>query len=336
MLLLLLLALATQCTVLEALDAHSPIDEPLSPTPGTRERCNKLEVCLPYKDRIQYSYDFLCCEDNYGWPAAHVLNPLGASIFFGNFWYAWLAAFLFEAFEIGTLTHFESFVIFETAQLELETWTGSVWGDAFVQGAIGSLIGLLLRWLYAVSGPYQAWLHLTVWQRLKWLGLWFLYALSFVSLSYAGDAGNGNTLNYGLFIALGIQTVLLLAVYPLLTRSESDTRNVWQLYKEVAYVDRCGQKAVSYVSVGPVPFWRRYALFATWWVINIAIGLQSTGFWKWQPNDWYQVWFVSAIVLALLAAASFVRPAFAKRRLPTVLKVVTTTCSKRRVHKLID
>lgn len=320
------------------------IDEAPSPAPGTKERCNKLQVCLPYSSRIQYSFDFLCCEDGYGWPAAHVLNPLGLSIFFGNFWFAWFGAFVFEAFEVGTLALFGDFVVFETAQLELETWAGSVIGDALIQGAIGATLGLLLRWLWGISGPFQSWDLFSFWQRIKWLALWFAYALSFITLSYAGDAGNGNTLNYGLFVALAIHTVLLLVVYPLTTRSARDERTVWQQYATylVTYKQETPDKRLvcltgtAHISLGPVPFWRRYALFASWWVVNVAIGLQSTGYWKWQPNDWYQVWLVAAIILAILAAATFVRPSWKKTPAPYTLKVVLQPTAKRRVRKLVD
>jgi len=291
-----LLALAPLCATLR----NSEIIPAPSPAPGVLERCDPFEACLPYMDRFQYSLDFLCCETGSGWVAAHSMNPLGVSVFFGSFMTALAVAFWFEAFEVGVLTLFTSFIIFETRELELETWAGSILGDALIQGSIGAFLGYLLRTVFDVPGPLEAWPLMNGWMRFKYVGLWLVYSASFIPLTFVGENGE----HWGLFAAVGIHALLLFVVFPLATRSRTDNLVVWQrrsfTYKTlrknggvVRTIDRARTR--------PVPEADRRRMFAAWFAINAALASQTTGLYSWAPSDYYQVWSATlASVLGLL------------------------------------
>jgi len=293
---LLLACAATACAQL-----NGPIPEAPKPAPGTLERCDPFAECLPYSSRFQYSLDFLCCETGSGWVAAHVLNPLGVSFFFGSFATALAVAFWFEAFEIGVLTLFTSFIIFDTRELELETWAGSVLGDALIQGGLGALLGYLLRWAWDVPGPFEAWSLMGGWLRAKYIGLWLLYAASFILLTFVGENGE----HWGMFGALGIQALLLFVVFPFSTRSRTDNAIVWQRrsYKYKTIKTKSGLvRVTASAKTRPVPERDRWCVWTTWFLINAALCSQTTGLYYWAPSDYYQVW--TAVAVAVLALVS--------------------------------
>ena len=306
---MLLLIAFSALTVALAQDApvNGPIPPAPSPAPGLLERCDPLQECLPYMSRFQYSLDFFCCETGSGWVAAHVLNPLGVSFFFGSFSTALAVAFWFEAFEIGTLTLFTSFIIFETSELELETWAGSVIGDALIQGSLGALLGYMLRTAFRVPGPFEAWPMMSGWLRFKYVLLWILYSASFILLSFVGDEGQ----NWGLFIAIGVQAVLLLVVFPFTTRSSLDQAVVWQT-RTRKYVfqhhNTPNYRVAERVIVRPVPESRRWSLFVTWFFINVALASQNTGLYNWAANEYYQTWTMIVLVIAVLGLIIGLRP----------------------------
>jgi len=254
-----------------------PIVLPESPPPGVFERCDVAELCLPYSKRIQYSYDFLCCEDGNGWVAAHILNPLAAYMFFGDYVTAWFIAFVFEAFEVQVLLSFGGFVVFETNDLELESWAGSVIGDAFIQGGLGVFLAYLLVRVTNFQPMFSNWSRMPGWLRLKYFIMWAAYACSFITLRSFGP-----TFNWGLAIALALQSAMLLFIFPNITASKADLRYVW--FKD---------QSLS----------ARNRTFIIWWLIDLFIGFQSIGF-QYLPNDWFQTWLASVVVgLCLLMLA---------------------------------
>lgn len=278
-----------------------------SPAPGLLAPCDPLADCLPYGNRFQYSLDFLCCEQYSGWVAAHVTNPLGVSFFLDSFALGLAVAFWFEAFEITVLTLFTSFIIFETRELELETWAGSVLGDALIQGALGSLLGFLLRWAFDVTGPLRNWRLMSGWLRVKYIAFWVLYSASFILLTFVGDNG----VNYGLFAATGVQALLLLLVFPLGTQSAADEAIVWQQrdyrYKRVTTRTGAVVEVLDSVVTRRVPRARRWALFVAWFLINATLAAQSTGLPLWFANTWYQVWLATGFIIVALVAIGLIR-----------------------------
>lgn len=271
-----------------------------SPAPGVLERCDVFESCLPYSSRFQYSLDFFCCETGSGWVAAHSLNPLGVAFFFGSFSTALAVAFWFEAFEVGVLTLFTSFIIFETRELELETWAGSILGDALIQGGLGAFLGTLLLWAYDITGPLRSWAFMNNWLRVKYLALWIFYASSFIPLTFVGENGE----HWGLFIAIGIHAVYLFGILPFSTRSRSDNLLVWQRrkyeYKTVKFRSGVSRQKIPTRS-SYVPERDRWMLFGTWFVINVLLASQTTGLYFWAASDYYSVWSATALsIIGLL------------------------------------
>jgi len=297
-----LLALSALVALALSQNVDGPIEPVVRPAPGVTERCNVLESCLPYSDRLQYSLDFFCCETGSGWVAAHILNPMGVSVFFGSFATALAVAFWFEAFEIFTLAFFGNFIVFETTELGLETWAGSILGDALIQGGLGALLGYLLRTAFRVPGPFEAWSIMNAWLRFKYIGLWLLYSLSFIVLSYVGENGE----HWGLFVALGIHALLLFGIFPFTTRSALDEAVVWQIrIRDYKYkrTEKRHYRVAERLRMEHVPESRRWSLFGAWFAINAALASQTTGLYFWAPSDYYQVWTATAVAILLLCLA---------------------------------
>lgn len=275
---------------------NGPIPPAPSPAPGLVERCDPLVDCLPYSKRFQYSLDFLCCETGAGWVAAHVANPLGVSFFFGSFAAGLAIAFWFEAIEITFLTAFTGFVIFETRELDLETWAGSIIGDALIQGGIGAFLGYLLRTAFNVPGPFESWPLMNSWLRFKYAGLWILYSCSFILVQFVGENGE----HWGLFGAIGFHAVFLFVILPFSTRSRLDEAVVWQnrvrKYKYVRGPYRVAEK----LRVEHVPESRRWSLYSAWFFINAALASQTTGLYYYLPSDYYQVWIAASLSILVL------------------------------------
>jgi len=300
--LLLVLAVASQPDA-----ADRPFVRPPRPAPGQVEPCNVLESCLPYSRREQFSLGFLCCEQTSGWVAAHILNPLGVGIFFDSFSIALAVAFWFEAFEISALTFLGTFVFFESREIDLETFSGAVIGDAFIQGTIGALLGFLLRWAFEIEGPLRKWSRMTGWLRFKYLVFWLLYSLSFLLLGYGSDG-----FSFGLLIALGVHAVLLLLLFPLATQSRADEDIVWRVTtlqgRKTRKETRNGP-AVDFIRLQRtyVPRSRRWAFFVAWFLVNATIALQAVGPGLYLANYWYQTWVGSAIAILALVVVGVVR-----------------------------
>lgn len=301
--LLLLLLLPLLCTRAQL---NGPIVPAPSPAPGVFASCNRTESCLPYSDRFQYSLDFLCCEQGNGWPAAHILNPLGVGIFFGSFATTLAVAFWFEAFEIGVLTFFTSFIIFDTTEIELETWAGSVLGDALVQGSIGAGLGALMLCAFRMPGMFDRWRLMSGWLRLKYALLWLAYGSTFIAPTFVSDDGERN---YGLAIAIGVQLLYLGVLLPLLTNSKTDRSVVWVRERVTRVPDRTTtpwrlveSRRYSLVSLG-----ERWRFFICWWLVNLTIASQAFGVLHWAPNQWYQTWTAAAFVALLLLVPIGVR-----------------------------
>lgn len=254
-----------------------PIELPSGPTPGVRERCDLFESCVPFSSRISFSADFLCCEDGSGWTVAHILNPAIVFLYFGNFVTAWFIAFLFEVFEVLVLMAFGDFIVFQTDDLQIESWAGSVVGDAFVQGGIGVFLAWLLVSVTSFRPMFANWARMPGLLRAKYLFMWFAQSCSFILLRFYNER-----LNWGLLLTLGINTLLLAVVYPLITSSDSDVRYVWRTRDSTASRDR------------------GFRLFI---VVLWLVGAQSVGF-QYLANDWFQSWVGATLAIVFLLVFS--------------------------------
>lgn len=243
------------------------------------ERCNKEEICKPYTMRQHHSLDFLCCEDESGWVAAHVTNPLALYMYTGNLLFSAFSVLFFELVEaLGQLLHIKT---------GNETVSGSLLGDVF-HGFLGILIGFLLRTI--LESPKGLWPTLKApWQlTVKYLVLGKLHWVSYLLFMW-----NTETCNYGLIVATILQFIWILVVLPIFTQlGDADEIWVWRGY----------------------PKDRRMLLFVSWIIIVLAIHFQATGF-HYLDNDWYQVWVSVAAILLVEYSFLFFKTANESRRL---------------------
>lgn len=257
------------------------------PAPGAAEHCNVTDACLPFKERGQLSFDFLCCEDS-PWVAAHVTHPLGLYVFVGSFFPVGFAVLAFEAFEITALVLFSSFLLFETNELEFETWAGSLLGDGVLQGGQGMLIGALLLYVFDMPSlvPRDRRAPALLWW--KYAALCLLHSALF---AFAGRVQGEQRV--GLVVTtLGLMLYIFF-VLPVVTSSAADERFVWRR--------------------GTVSASRRRLFFGVWaavvGVINVQLLVPD-----YLPNGWYQSWASTVPLIVLLALAAAVKRARAQRR----------------------
>jgi len=262
-----------------------PPGSPEFPPAGTR--CDKAAVCGNYCARNHLSLDWLCCEDGNGWVAAHILNPLAFHLFWGDpVWTAFVVV-LFEVFEATVLTFTGTFVIFETNVTELETWSGSLVGDALFQGGIGLALATLIGHLFAMPAlvgpshppPGMAPSAFRRWRRQR-IAAWVFHTALFILPTFTLS---NDTVRIGLWINTLIQLLLIWGVYPW-----------WLLNPASDPVTRRALPTLRPLAAGG---------FAVWGVVVLTLSASTAGG-RYLANDWFQVWLTAAVLLtALLAAA---------------------------------
>lgn len=228
--------------------------------PGVFTRCDKIASCSPYSNRDQTSLDFLCCEDQ-GWVAAHVMNPALIGVMFG--WKAsYIAAFWFEVYEISVLLIFDSFVFTTTSDLDRETLTGSVLGDAFFNGSLGGILAYQICELAQFLPPFQQWKNMANnWHRLKYVALFLLLELCFLLPGLSNVSPP-----LVLVTVLALFAALKLIVEPL-TNFAADVKLVWR-----------GQRGVR----------ARNNAFLIYVLVALGVFSQNAGLY-YMANDYYQV-----------------------------------------------
>lgn len=191
------------------------------------------ETCLTYAAREQASWDFVICEANKGWPAAHITLPLMTYVFIQDFWMAWCLPGLFEAFEVATLVFFGDFIIFDTLDVERETLAGALLGDWIINGTLGIIIGMLLvraiqlppfipwKRLESISDSFSVTQpHIVHGLMMKWRywGMWFLFVLNNVLIGWVLPADcldhvPRDCTNIGLILSTIGQAILLMMLH---------------------------------------------------------------------------------------------------------------------------
>lgn len=249
---------------------------PLFEAPGMWTRCDAAAVCIPYETRAQFSFDFLCCED-VNWVWAHVINPAFIYLMFGNFYFAWLVAFLYEVAECIILIIYRGYPFGQSTDADLETVSGLLYGDAFVNALIGIIIAKQICTLTGFVSPFSRWMFMRDnWIRFKYLALLALVECSFIFITFGALKSDATTLLSALIIGL-----TLLVVFRLTTNFPEDVVYVWLGKAGVVARDRT---------------------FLMYWIVCVLLALQNCGI-QYMANDWYQVWFMSSfIILALLLA----------------------------------
>jgi len=231
--------------------------------PGVFTRCDRQVSCVPFADRAQASLDFLCCED-IAWVAAHVLNPALIGLMFG--WKASLiVAFWFEVFEVLLLVIFDSFVFTTTSDLDRETLSGSVLGDAFLGGSLGAILVYQICELTRFVPPFQRWKNMANnWHRAKYVALFFAVELCF-ELTRLTDF-----YEWAILLTIPALFIAFKLIFEPLTNFPADVQLVWR-----------GQQGVR----------ARNNAFLLFVVVACLIIPQNAGL-KYMANDYFQERFI--------------------------------------------
>jgi hypothetical protein len=266
-------------------DCHLP--QPGNVKPDLRFRCNKLDSCA-YCNKIQMSFEWLCCEDDTGWVSAHILTPFLIYMFWQSPVWSAFIPFLFEPLE-------NLWVMFvnnaASNQFALETFFGSAVGDALINGLTGLWLGTLITYIFDLpmlsSTQYRA--HQLNAQKRRWRYV-IVWGIHIACIFFIPLTNDGDTIRYGVYINCACQALFF-----------------WILYPWVLYTDRENALVWSEVSTdrnSPVyPKWKRYTFFYSAGAMLIGLEL-SNGGWQYLANDWFQVWVTAwgcLTVLTILA-----------------------------------
>lgn len=253
--------------------------QPVVPEPDPLVRCDKAASCA-YCSRNHWSItDFICCEDGTGWVSTHVYVPM---IFYLHFQSPVLTLTLFtvfEAFEVFALVTTNSFVLFQTDELELETWAGSMFGD-IMQGLVGLWLGVMLVYVFdlpsLVSTPWHMQKHDARGRRARYILVWAAASLSTIAVTWTNAT---DTLRYGLYTNIGVLLLLFWVLYPFFLYTSAENTMIW--------------KSRLDGSIYPEN-WRKGFFFLSGAII-LAIAASNFG-WQYLPSDWYQVWLTEAVI----------------------------------------
>lgn len=235
-------------------------------TAGAFSRCDIAESCTA--DRaLRLNNSWLCCEDDSGWVAAHILHPMAIALFSGSPSLTVIAYFYFEALEANAITLFRTFVFVPADPANLETLAGSLIGDAQLNGSYGLLLAVAVAQFVGWHGfGYYYWRgSMQSKVAAKYLLLYVLFAASF------GFVGlHAGTTNYGAAIATVVQLVLVLVVIP-----------------------RCIRPG----DVAGVELAESYRRLKWLWALALVL-IAPTGFeWRYFANMWYQAWLPTVVLI---------------------------------------
>ena len=192
------------------------------PVHGIETRCNTTLRCT-LDQRTNFDTSWLCCEDATFWPSSHIIAPMGVMLIVGDPGVASFLVFVWEALEAASLTYINSFVIYPTTLDQLETTSGSLIGDALINGMFGILLGALIAsysgfpgvWHLIVENRDDGIQHWTghrmrsvgvVW---KYFGIFLLHGVIF---QYAGRTTSTGAL-YGGYLSLASLFILLFVLF---------------------------------------------------------------------------------------------------------------------------
>lgn len=119
--------------------------------------------------------------------------------------------------------------------------------------------------------------HIKIYE--KYFYFFLIYSASYILCSLQIDIGFGadKKFNIGLYAATAIQLILILYVIPNFTNTSGDNKYVW----------------------GEYCFEKRKAFFNALAIIHLFLHLQSPGFVNWFSNDYFQVWYITLLIICI-------------------------------------
>jgi hypothetical protein len=270
-----------------------------SVAPDLTTRCDRTLSC-DYCQRNAISWDFLCCEDQFGWIPAHAITPMLITLYFQDIRWTLIAIIWFEPFE---QLWFSLTSTGATINQNIETLFGSELGDAVIQGGSGLWLGVLLLYIFDLPlltstsyrvdklarlkyGSNPRCTNSVRWKRYKYL----IFAGIHIGLIYLiGFHNDSGTINYGLYINAGLQALIFFVLYPWVLYTDRENDLVWN----------------ADFDANPYPRRMRNWFFYTTGTIILTLQM-SAGGWEYMANDWFQVWCTQAGILTVLTIVAIV------------------------------
>ena len=238
-----------------------------STTAGAFSQCDPATACTAERV-LKLDNSWLCCEDDSGWVAAHILHPMTVALFSGSPALAIIAFYYFESIEANFVTLFRTFVFVPADPVNRETLSGAVIGDAQINGSLGLLLAVALAQFVEWKGFGHYWSRGQMQNKVaaKYFLLYLAFAASFAFNGLQSDSG----WNYGAAIATAVQLVLLFVVVPWCIRpADVGDVNLAELYRRIKWL----------------------------WTLALVL-IAPTGFgWRYFANMWYQAWLPTVFLI---------------------------------------
>ena len=242
-----------------------------SVTAGARERCNVVEACTKTRQLV-LDNSWLCCEDDSGWVAAHILHPTALALFTGSPSLTIIAYFYFEAIEADFITLFKTFVFVPADPEQLETLSGALIGDAQINGTLGLLLAIAIAQLVGWHGFGHYWMSGAMQTKVaaKYALLYVVFAAAYIFNGLSSDS-----VAYGSIIATVVQLVHVLLIVPLFVKpNDVDDVDLTQPYRRLKWL----------------------------WALAILCVMPSGYGWRYFANNWYQAWLPTVVLILVFKA----------------------------------
>ena len=189
-------------------------------------------ICLDYGARDHHSFDWVGCEGQKGWSAAHVITPFFLYIFSHDFILSWFICGVFELFECTMLTTFGLYFIFNTLESEKETSSGQFMGDWLLNDLMGIICAMLIVRILKPP-PLLPKIDLKnkfFWKQLAFLILFIMCNMlpTFVLPPECTEHVPKECWNIGIMLDLSGVTLLLAAMALGLSKFAIDYRYLWK------------------------------------------------------------------------------------------------------------
>lgn len=242
------------------------------------ERCNRTLSCQVC-DRNDYSFDWLCCEDYGGRPAAYFATAFLMQMYFKNPVWTFSMLVFYELLEKVYVQRWF------TGYLDYESVMGTLAGD-LLQGLGGMWFSALLSIIFGLPALIPSWKRANnkgqTGTRMVLIAVAMLHILSVVWLLWIGE-----TYNWGLIGHACTMVAVMWLLNPFVLYTGAVNELVWEDKRGNLLVEKERRQAFFFVAGGAL------------------VGVEFMNFgWHFMANDWFQSWVVIMPLLGLSAIIS--------------------------------
>jgi hypothetical protein len=238
-------------------------------------RCNRTTSC-DICTRDDYSFDWLCCEDYGGRPAAYFVTGALIQLYFKN---PYFTTFTFVFYELLEKVYLQRYL---DSVLDYETVMGSFIGD-FFQGLAGMQFVAALVFVFGLPPLIPSWrrAHRNSEENMRWLmiGSAIIHIMAVTFLLIESPA---YSYNWGLIVHACVQVLFLWVINPFLLYTARVNDLIWS--------DSQGELLIGSN--------RRLAFFFTLGAALVAVQFMGFG-WEFMANDWFQSWVIIGPLIVL-------------------------------------